>query len=41
MAIPMQENAKPMQSKQTTFLLWDGKQVSLEDFEKELFKEEE
>lgn len=28
----MQENAKPMQTKQTTFIWWDGKQTSLDSF---------
>ena len=37
MAIPMQENAKPMQSKQTTFIWWDGKQMPLKKFMPELF----
>jgi hypothetical protein len=37
----MSQDEETKKTKQTTFLLWDGKQVSLEDFEKELFKEEE
>lgn len=40
MPSPMQKNGETKQNKQTTFIWWDGKQMSLDSFRKLCFPKE-